>query len=164
MMFKVGDRIVHPMHGAGVVENLEKRGEQKQIYFVLRLSSGNLKVLVPADRTDEIGVRRVIKENEISSVLKVLKKDDQEKIIPNWNHRYRANLEKIRTGNVFAVAEVVRTLMRQDHRKGLSSGEKRMLESAFQILSSELVLAGDLDTGEVETLIREAVTEAVAEG
>jgi CarD family transcriptional regulator len=159
MMFKVGDRIVHPMHGAGVVEGLEKRGEQKQIYFVLRLFSGNLKVLVPADKTDQIGVRRVIPENEIASVIKVLKRDDKEKSIPNWNHRYRANLEKIRTGNVFAVAEVVRTLMRQDQRKGLSSGEKRMLESAFQILSSELVLAGNMDVIEAEALIKDAIAE-----
>lgn len=151
-MFKVGDHIVHPMHGAGVVEGLEKRGEQKQIYFVLRLFSGNLKVLVPADKTDKIGVRRVITEDEIASVVKVLERDDQEKTIPNWNHRYRANLEKIRTGNVFAVAEVVRSLMRQDQRKGLSSGEKRMLESAFQILSSELVLAGNMDMMEVNPM------------
>ncbi len=159
MMFKVGDHIVHPMHGAGVVEGLEERGEQKQTYFVLRLFSGDLKVLVPADKTDRIGVRRVITEKEIVDVVKVLEEDDEEKIIPNWNHRYRANLEKIRTGNIFAVAEVVRSLMRQDQRKGLSSGEKRMLESAFQILSSELVLAGDLDVEEVETMIREAVAE-----
>jgi CarD family transcriptional regulator len=156
-MFNVGDYIVHPMHGAGVVEALEKRGEENVIYFVLRLFSGNLKVLVPSDKTEQIGVRRVIPEDEIASVLKVLQRDDQEKIIPNWNHRYRANLEKIRTGNVFAVAEVVRSLMRQDLRKGLSSGEKRMLESAFQILSSELILAGNMDEIEVETLIKEAV-------
>ncbi|HHV34260.1 MAG TPA: CarD family transcriptional regulator [Syntrophomonadaceae bacterium] len=156
-MFKVGDHIVHPMHGAGVVEGVEKRGEQKQIYFVLRLFSAELKVLVPADKTDTIGVRRVITEDEIASVLKVLKRNDQEKIIPNWNHRYRANLEKIRTGNIFAVAEVVRSLMRQDIKKGLSSGEKRMLESAFQILSSELVLAGNMDVDEAETMIKEAI-------
>jgi CarD family transcriptional regulator len=94
-MFNVGDYIVHPMHGAGVVEALEKRGEENVIYFVLRLFSGNLKVLVPSDKAEQIGVRRVIPEDEIASVLKVLQRDDQEKIIPNWNHRYRANLEKI---------------------------------------------------------------------
>ncbi|MGB4430109.1 MAG: hypothetical protein WBI48_10810, partial [Thermacetogeniaceae bacterium] len=140
-----------------VVEGLEKRGEQ--LYFVLRLFSGNLKVLVPADKVKKLGVRRVIQKNEIPSVVKVLQKEDHDDNIPNWNHRYRANLEKIRTGDVFAVAEVVRSLMRQDQKKGLSSGEKRMLESAFQILSSELVLAGNMELGEVENMIKDAVAE-----
>lgn len=158
-MFQVGDRIVHPMHGAGVVEALERRGEKKEVYYALRLFSGNLKVLVPADKADAIGVRRVISESEIVSVIKVLGKKDQGKVVLNWNHRYRANLDKIRTGNVFAVAEVVRTLMRQELRKGLSSGEKRMLESAFQILSSELVLAGKMDRSKVESMIKDAVAQ-----
>jgi CarD family transcriptional regulator len=81
-MFNVGDYIVHPMHGAGVVEALEKRGEENVIYFVLRLFSGNLKVLVPSDKAEQIGVRRVIPEDEIASVLKVLQRDDQEKNNP----------------------------------------------------------------------------------
>jgi len=159
-MFKIGDHIVHPMHGAGVVEGLERRGEQDQVYLVLRLYSGNLKVLVPADKVKKLGVRRVIEKEEIESVVKVLQQEDHDdNNLPNWNHRYRANLEKIRTGDVFAVAEVVRSLMRQDQKKGLSSGEKRMLESAFQILSSELVLAGDMELGEVENMIKDAVAE-----
>jgi len=160
IMFKIGDHIVHPMHGAGVVEGLERRGEQDQVYLVLRLYSGNLKVLVPADKVKKLGVRRVIEKEEIESVVKVLQQEDHDdNNLPNWNHRYRANLEKIRTGDVFAVAEVVRSLMRQDQKKGLSSGEKRMLESAFQILSSELVLAGDMELGEVENMIKDAVAE-----
>jgi len=159
-MFKIGDHIVHPMHGAGVVEGVEKRGKEEQIYFVLRMFAGNLKVLVPADKVKKLGVRRVIEKEEIDSVVKVLQKEDQDDdFIPNWNHRYRANLEKIRTGDVFAVAEVVRSLMRQDQKKGLSSGEKRMLESAFQILSSELVVAGNMELGDVENMIKEAVAE-----
>ena len=117
-------------------------------------------MLVPADKVKKLGVRRVIEKEEIESVVKVLQQDDHDdNNLPNWNHRYRANLEKIRTGDVFAVAEVVRSLMRQDQKKGLSSGEKRMLESAFQILSSELVLAGDMELGEVENMIKDAVAE-----
>ncbi|MDK2880259.1 MAG: CarD family transcriptional regulator [Clostridia bacterium] len=158
-MFQVGDRVVHPMHGAGIVEALERRGEKNEVYYVLRLFAGNLKVLVPADKVEMIGVRRVISEAEIAKVLRVLGKKDQGKPLLNWNHRYRANLEKIRTGNVFAVAEVVRNLMRQELKKGLSSGEKRMLESAFQILSSELVLAGKLDKSKVESMIKDAVAQ-----
>jgi CarD family transcriptional regulator len=162
-MFEVGDCIVHPMHGAGVVEALERRGEKQQVYYSLRLPAANLKVLIPADNTEEIGVRRVIDKEEITSVLNVLKRKDQGKFIPNWNHRYRANLDKIRTGNIFAVAEVVSSLMRQDKKKGLSSGEKRMLESAFQILSSELVLAGKMEPTKVETLIKDAVAQGCSD-
>jgi len=162
-MFEVGDCVVHPMHGAGVVEALEKRGEKQQVYYSLRLPSANLKVLIPADNTEEIGVRRVIDKEEITSVLNVLKRKDQGKFIPNWNHRYRANLDKIRTGNIFAVAEVVSSLMRQDKKKGLSSGEKRMLESAFQILSSELVLAGKMEPTKVEALIKDAVAQGCSD-
>ncbi|MDH7577110.1 MAG: CarD family transcriptional regulator [Bacillota bacterium] len=156
-MFKVGDQVVHPMHGAGVIETVESRGEEKKEYYVLRLFSGNLKVLIPAEKADQIGVREVINENQIPGVLKVLAKVDQSKSALNWNHRYRANLEKIRTGNVFAVADVVRNLMRQELNKGLSSGEKRMLESARQILVSELVLAGKMDPEKVESLIKKVV-------
>jgi len=162
-MFEVGDCIVHPMHGAGVVEALERRGEKQQVYYSLRLPAANLKVLIPADNTEEIGVRRVIDKEEITSVLNVLKRKDQGKFIPNWNHRYRANLDKIRTGNIFAVAEVVSSLMRQDKKKGLSSGEKRMLESAFQILSSELVLAGKMEPTKVEALIKDAVAQGCSD-
>lgn len=158
-MFKVGDRIVHPMHGAGVVEAIEERGEEKQVYYVLRLFSGSLKVLVPAVKTEEIGIRQVIDESEIKNVLDFLGEDGEGLADLNWNHRYRAHLEKIRTGNIFAVAEVVRTLMRQDLRKGLSAGEKRMLESALHILTSEIVLAGKMDRDKVEIMIKEVVAE-----
>ncbi|NPV28988.1 MAG: CarD family transcriptional regulator [Firmicutes bacterium] len=156
-MFKVGDQVVHPMHGAGVIETIESRGEDRREYYVLRLFSGNLKVLIPVEKVEQIGVRQVINEKQIPGVFKVLARDEQVKNTLNWNHRYRANLEKIRTGNVFAVAEVVRNLMRQELKKGLSSGEKRMLESARQILISELVLAGKMDPEKVESLIKEAV-------
>ncbi len=158
-MFKIGDRVVHPMHGAGVVETVESRGEEKREYYVLRLFAGNLKVLVPAEKVKQIGVRQVISESQIPGVFKVLAKNEQGKTVLNWNHRYRANLEKIRTGNVFAVAEVVRNLMRQELKKGLSSGDKRMLESARQILISELVLAGKMDPDKVESLIKKVVAE-----
>lgn len=158
-MFEVGDQVVHPMHGAGVVEAIEIRGKGKehQEYYVLQLSSGNLRVLVPIDKVTQIGVRRIISKDQIPGVFKVLGRDDQEKNYLNWNHRYRANLEKIRTGDVFAVAEVVRTLMRQDQKRNLSSGEKRMLENARQILISELVLAGRMEQEKIELLIKKTV-------
>jgi CarD family transcriptional regulator len=158
-MFKIGDQVVHPMHGAGVVEAIERRGEDSQAYYVLRLFAGKLKVLVPSDRAEQLGVRNVINESQVESVLTVLRNNEEVKVTLNWNHRYRANLDKIRTGDVLQVAEVVSNLMRQDLRKGLSSGEKRMLESALQILVSELVVAGKMDHDQVESLIKEVVAE-----
>jgi len=158
-MFKIGDQVVHPLHGAGIVEAIETRGEEKEEYYVLRLFFGSLKVLVPAGRAGQIGVRQVIDERDIAGVFSVLGEDEHPTSLPNWNHRYRANLEKIRTGDIFAVAEVVRSLMRQELRKGLSSGEKRMLNSAMQILISEIATVGGMEPDKVELMIKEVVTE-----
>lgn len=158
-MFKIGDHVVHPMHGAGVVEAVECRGDEQKEYYVLRLFAGKLKVLIPSEKAEQLGLRQVIKESQIAGVMTVLRDDEDTKYNLNWNHRYRANLDKIRTGNVYSVAEVVRSLMRQDLKKGLSSGEKRMLESAMQILISELVVAGKMDRDKVELMIKEVVVE-----
>ncbi len=158
-MFKIGDQVVHPLHGAGIVEAIETRGDKKEKYYVLRLFSGSLKVLVPAGRAGQIGVRQVIDKREIAGVFSVLGEEDRPASLSNWNHRYRANLQKIRTGNIFAVAEVVRSLMRQELRKGLSSGEKRMLDSAMQILISEIATVGGMEPAQVEMMIKEVVTE-----
>jgi CarD family transcriptional regulator len=154
-MFKVGDQVVHPMHGAGVVEAVESRGDNS--YYVLRLFAGKLKVMVPSGKAEELGLRRVISDNQVQAVLDVLRGSEELNLCLNWNHRYRANLDKIRTGDVYQVAEVVRTLLRQDLRKTLSSGEKRMLESALQILISELMVAGKMEREQVEHLIKEVV-------
>ncbi len=155
-MFKIGDKVVYPMHGAGVIEAIEEKeilGERQQ-YYVLRLPVGNMKVMVPTANGANIGLRQVIGQDEVQKVFGILK-DVSTQMPGNWNRRYRANLEKIKSGNIYEVAEVVRNLARREREKGLSSGEKRMLESARQILISELVLATEVEEDKARSMLEE---------
>ena len=149
-MFNVGDKVVYPMHGAGVIEAIEEREVlgKRQKYYVMRIPLGEMKVMVPARSVEEVGLRGVIGREDVEKVFEVLK-SAKTKMSSNWNRRYKANLEKIKSGDVFEVAEVGRNLSKRDREKGLSAGEKRMLESARQILISELVLAQGRDKDEV---------------
>ncbi|MBC7345963.1 MAG: CarD family transcriptional regulator [Clostridia bacterium] len=153
-MFKVGDRVVYPMHGAGVIEAIEEKeilGKRRQ-YYVMRLPMGDIKLMIPTDTVAETGLREVISQEEVAKVLDVLQ-EREVTMSANWNRRYRANLEKIKSGNIFEVAEVVRNLVLREREKGLSTGERRMLDSARQILISELVLAQDKEEEEVTSLL-----------
>jgi len=155
-MFQIGDKVVYPMHGAGVIESIEEKeilGE-KRSYYVMRIPLGDMKVMVPIDSVKEIGLREVIDEDGFKRVINILK-DHKSPMSANWNRRYRANMEKIKSGNIFEVAEVVRNLMLRDREKGLSSGEKKMLDYARQILISELVLAKGTEESSVLTMIEE---------
>ncbi|MEW6727454.1 MAG: CarD family transcriptional regulator [Bacillota bacterium] len=158
-MFKIGDKVVYPMHGAGIIEAIEEKeilGERHQ-YYVLRLPIGNMKVMVPTSGGEGkgVGLRQVIGREEVRKVFCLLKEDSSQ-MPGNWNRRYRANLEKIKSGDVYEVAEVVRNLARREREKGLSSGEKRMLESARQILISELVLAAEVEEEKARLMLDEA--------
>jgi len=157
-MFKVGDKVVYPMHGAGVIEAIEEKEVlgSKHTYYVMRLPIGDLKVMIPTDNVKEIGIREVISDDMVDEVFEVLR-GDRTKMSSNWNKRYRANLDKIRRGDIFEVAEVVRNLSIRDREKGLSSGERKMLDNARQILVSELVLATDSDQESVSAEIEEAL-------
>ncbi|MBE3519792.1 MAG: CarD family transcriptional regulator [Firmicutes bacterium] len=155
-MFKVGDRVVYPMHGAGVVESIEEREVLGQVhkYYVLRLSFGDMKVMVPVDSADEVGLRKVISDAEVNAVLEVLKAECTA-MSPNWNRRYRSNLEKIKSGSIYEVADVVRNLTMRDKEKGLSTGERKMLDSAKEILISELTLVKGWKREEAETVLQQ---------
>ncbi len=156
-MFNIGDKIVYPMHGAGVIEAIEEKeilGE-KQKYYVMRMPIGDMKVMIPLKNIDEIGVRKVAGSEEIEQVINILK-GEKSKMSSNWNRRYRANMEKIKTGNIFQVAEVVRNLSIRDKEKGLSTGERKMLENAKLILVSEIVLSKGIDKEEGFELIENA--------
>ena len=154
--FKVGDKVVYPMHGAGIIEAIEEREVlgQRQPYYIMRLPFGDMQVMIPLRSVEEVGLREVISSSEVERVFEVLQ-GEKTKMSQNWNRRYRANLEKIRSGDIFEVAEVVRNLTIRDREKGLSTGERRMLDSARQILISELVLAQGLPASEVERRIDE---------
>jgi CarD family transcriptional regulator len=142
------------MHGAGVIEAIEEKevlGERRQ-YYILRLPVGDMKVMIPINNGAGVGLREVIDSEGVKKVFYILRQQSSA-MSPNWNRRYRANLEKIKSGDVYEVAEVVRNLMKRDREKGLSSGERKMLENARQILISELVLATELEEEKAQSLV-----------
>lgn len=158
-MFEVGDVVVYPHHGAGVIEEISERlvqGETKK-YFVLRMNKGNLKVMVPADNYQQVGLRTVISREEVDKVFDILS-GEMSPMPSNWNHRFKKNREKLKSGDIFQVAEVVRNLTLRDMEKGLSSGEKRMLQQAREILASELMYAIDVEVEEAYRMIEEVFT------
>ena len=149
--FKVGDRVVYPHHGAAIIESKEKMtvaGQEKE-YLVLKLAYGDLVLKVPSDNTEMVGIRDVINEEEVRKVFDVLGQEEV-KMPTNWSRRFKTHVEKLRSGDIYQVAEVVRNLSLRDTDKGLSAGEKRMLAKARQILVSELTFAMNLTEEEAE--------------
>lgn len=141
--FKVGDKVVYPHHGAAVIEGTQERefeGEPRA-YWVLKLSYGDLTLMVPTDGAEDVGLRSVINKKELAEVYKVLRSKKTASTATNWSRRFKNNVEKLRSGDIFQVAEVVRSLSSRDIDKGLSAGEKRMLSKARQILISEIAFA-----------------------
>ncbi|MDX9917661.1 MAG: CarD family transcriptional regulator [Gudongella sp.] len=164
-MFHIGDKIVYPMHGAGIIEKIEKKeilGEIRE-YFIIRMPIGDMKVMVPVSNVYEVGVRFIIDENDIESVIEILR-DKRTEMPQNWNRRYRMNMEKIKTGDINEIAEVVRNLAILDDEKGLSTGERKMLGNARQMLLSELVLASGREINEVEEIVTAAIKESEVKG
>lgn len=155
-MFNVGDKIVYPMHGAGVIESIEEREilGHKQNYYVMKMPVGDMKVMIPTLNVEGIGIREVIDSCDVDKVYEILQ-DQSVNVTNNWNKRYRENMIKIKSGNIYEVADVVRILMIRDREKGLSTGERKMLNSARQIMVSELVLAEGTDQLEIESVIND---------
>jgi CarD family transcriptional regulator len=153
-MFDIGDRVVYPMHGAGIIEAIEERkvGDGIQRYYVIRIPMGDMKVMIPIGSVEMVGIRGIINEDEVTKVLEVLS-GTSSSMSANWNRRYRANMEKIKSGSIFEVAEVVRNLSLRDREKGLSTGERKMLENARQILLSELALAKNMEETQIEHMV-----------
>ena len=156
-MFNVGDKVVYPMHGAGVIESIEERaiGNERQAYYTIKMP-GEVKVMVPTAKAEEIGVRNIIDKKCAEKVIKVLEHESTEMSM-NWNKRYRDNMEKMKTGNIYEVADIVRNLSFKQKEKGLSTGEKKMLLNAKQILISELVLVEQKDASEIENLVEDKI-------
>lgn len=152
-MFNVGDKIVYPMHGAGTIDSIEEKDilGEKQAYYIIKMP-GEVKVMIPTNKADQVGVRNIIGKEEASKVMNILGENETE-MSQNWNKRYRDNMDKIKSGDIYEVADVVRNLSFKQKEKGLSTGEKKMLSNAKQILVSELVLAEHASQEEVEKLI-----------
>ena len=152
-MFNIGDKIVYPMHGAGTIDSIEEKDilGEKESYYILRMP-GEVKVMVPIAKAEQVGVRNIIDKNSADRVFKVLEQDETE-MNKNWNKRYRDNMEKLKSGDIYEIADVVRNLAFKQKEKGLSTGEKKMLNNARQILVSELVLAEHSNKDEIEELV-----------
>ena len=157
-MYRVGDKVVHPMHGAGIIDSIVQRkiNGQTKDYYLLSLSVGNMTVMIPTDNTDEIGMRPVISDAQAREFLAVIGQIEAE-VIQNWNRRYRENMEKLKSGNIMEVARVIKGLMVREQQRGLSTGERKMLYTAKQILISELVLAQGLPYEDVEASVTRAL-------
>ena len=141
-MFNIGDPVVYPMHGAGVIENIEDRqvlGETRS-YYIIRISRGNMQVMVPVNGSDKVGLRAVVRPDELDAVYDVLRAESTP-MDDNWNRRNRENMDKLKTGALPQVAEVIRNLVRVDRVKKLSTGEKTMLSNSKLILASEMVVS-----------------------
>ncbi|QMV84608.1 CarD family transcriptional regulator [Corynebacterium hindlerae] len=154
MEFKVGDTVVYPHHGAAQIEAIEQRelGGQMMEYLVLQIRQSDLVVRVPAKNAELVGVRDVVGEEGLQKVFSVLRETDVEEA-GNWSRRYKANQERLASGDVNKVAEVVRDLWRRDQDRGLSAGEKRMLVKARQVLVGELALAETVDEAKADGIL-----------
>jgi len=159
--YRKGDKVIYPHHGAAVIEDLTEReflGEKKK-YLILRLAYGDLTLMVPVESTEEVGLRDVVSKREVRKVMEVLRQAET-RMPTNWSRRYKTNIEKIKSGDIYQVAEVVRNLSLREKEKGLSAGEKRMLAKARQILISELVFAVDQPEEKAEAMVDRVLEEA----
>ncbi len=162
--YKVGDKVVYPHHGAGKVlkkEQKEMLGEVRE-YLTIKILHNDMTVMVPCENAHRAGLRRVIGEDDVERVLAVLR-DDMSAMPKNWNRRFKHNRDKMKTGDVFELAEVVRNLAIRDFDKGLSTGEKQMFTRAKKILSSELMYALDMEEKEAEEYLDQLLEETNTE-
>ena len=158
-MYKIGDKVVYPHHGAGTVVSKESRIvlAQEREYLTIKILHNDMTVQVPTENADRVGLRKVIDENTVEQVLKALRGSGT--VMPkNWNRRFKHNRDKMKTGDIFELAEVVRNLSLRDHEKGLSTGEKQMFVKAKKILSSELMYAKDMDEEEAALWLEDVLS------
>lgn len=157
-MFSVGDQVVHPMHGAGVIDGIvrEKVAGVVQDYYVFKMPVGGLLLKIPIASTQAVGLRAVIPRAEAERLIAALPELEVEQD-GNWNRRYRENMVRMKSGDLYEVARVIKCLMTRDSRRGLSTGERKMLHTARQILLSELVLSEQGPYEEVEARVDRAI-------
>ena len=161
-MFNVGDKVVYPMHGAGIIQDIEEKDilGEKTSYYIIKMP-GEVKVMVPTSKAEEIGMRNIIDVETASKVFKVLETDSTEMAL-NWK-RYRDNMEKMKSGDIYEIADVVRNLSFKQKERGLSTGEKKMLLNARQILVSELTLAENTQKEKIEELVDNKIDKSFEE-
>lgn len=153
-MFQIGESVCYPMHGVGVVEGIEEKtvlGETAR-YYVLRFFTSRLTAMVPVEGAQSVGLRRVISSDQCETILKYMSGEPCEES-DNWNQRYRDNLAKLKGGDIYDVADVVKCLKKRDSQKGLSAGDRKMLITARQVLVAELSAASGRDIDELRQVI-----------
>lgn len=157
-MFNIGDKIVYPMHGAGVIESIEEKEVlgQKKKYYIMRIPIDNMKVMIPMDSINDFGVRNIIGYDEFENIINIFRQSGEIRT-DSWSKRYRYNMDRIKRGDIYEVAEVVKDLMVKEYKKGLSPGEKKILENAEQILYSELILATGMSLDEIRNAVKGAL-------
>lgn len=157
-MFKIGDKILYPMHGAGIIVEIEESEilKEKKFYYILKIFGRDIKIMIPVENSQRIGVRPVVSQEEMLHAVEILKSEPTA-MDSNWNRRYRENTEKLKSGEIDQVAEVIRNLSHADERRKLSAVENKMLTNARQIFISEVALAGDMKVEEASALVEQAV-------
>jgi CarD family transcriptional regulator len=147
------------MHGAGYIESIQEKSflDEKRSYYVLKFSEGDIKVNVPVENAEKAGLRKIISRDEYNRVIESFKSNDETEESSNWNRRNRENLEKMKSGDVFEIAAVIKGLLKREIKKSLSSSEKKMLGTSMQILVSELALASNKKDEEVKKIITQLI-------
>jgi len=160
-MYRVGTKVVYPTHGVGLVEAIEKKevSGNRQFFYILRILGSGMTIMVPTKNAQRVGLRELIEPSEIPKVMAILKRNDLE-ISPNWNRRFKDNLERIKTGSLYEVALVLRKLVLLQKERNLSFGEKKMLENVLQLLVSEISHASGLDHQRAQALVERAVSNS----
>jgi len=157
-VFQIGDRVVHPMHGGGILESIDRKKVDGVIreYYVMKLPNRSMVVLIPVAGCEEIGIRPVMSPEQMDLVLQRI--PDLDVIMTsNWNHRYRENMDRLKSGDLLEVARVIKGLTVRDGKRGLSTGERKMLHSAKQILISELILSKNVSYEAAENALNTAL-------
>lgn len=158
-MFKVGDKIVYPMHGVGIIESIEKKevlGKRSEFYIITIINSG-MKVMIPVNNAGNIGIRGIISKREVNKVMDLLKKTD---VVTedDWKLRYQNNIDKVKSGSIHEVAAVARDLYRRGREKELSIMERKLYENAYQLVIHEIALAKNIDIEEAGNLVSEVLS------
>ena len=159
-MFTIGERVVHPMHGAGVIDDIveERIAGVRQEYYVFKMSVGGLLLKIPTANSNAIGLRSIITPQEAEALLCAIPNLETENNA-NWNKRYQENMQRLKSGDLYEAARVIKTLIHRDRQKGLSTGERKMLHSARQILISELVLTTEQERKDIESRLDAAMAK-----
>lgn len=165
-MFNVGDLAVYPAHGVGRIEAIEKKsvGGEEYTFYIMRILENNMKIMIPQSNTAQVGLRQLISDEEVEKVFAILREKDVEFTPQTWNRRYREYTERIKTGSIFDLAAVLRDLFLLQEEKPLSFGERKMMDTAKNLLVKEISIAQQKDEKDVAAWIESAFTVSNAAG